>query len=380
MLYLFTASAFLILYVLFGYPLLLALLTRFFRRPVERRFVPRTVSIVIPVHNGDAWIPAKVQTIGALDYPRHLLQVVFVDDGSTDGTAELLKKLPAGVFEVITVPRGGKAAALNAGIARARGEILFFTDIRQRLDPSSLLYLVECFADRAVGVVSGELVILSGDTQEETDIGLYWRYEKWIRKHQSALGSVPGATGSIYAMRRELAVVLPPQTLLDDVHLPIAAFFKGYRIIFEERARAYDHPTALSSEFRRKVRTQAGVYQLMGAFPRLLFPTSRMCFHFCSHKLGRLMLPFALILIAVSSMALPEPARALSLLAQVAVYGAAALDRVLAASFPLKRASSFARTFVVLVSAALCAPVFMLTRRDLGWSVTQISTVSTRAE
>src|SRR5205085_1070151 len=104
--------------------------------------------------------------------------------------------------------------------------------------------------------------------------------------------SIPGATGCIYAMRRNLAVPLPSGVLLDDVFLPFAAFFKGFRLILEPAAKAYDSPTSLDTEFRRKVRTQAGVYQLLRYYPQLLGPGNRMWLDFCSHKLGRLALPW----------------------------------------------------------------------------------------
>lgn len=334
--------------------------------------MPKTVSIVVPIHNGEPWIQQKLESIAELDYPPDLIQIVLIDDGSTDRTAELIRRFAPPGTELVEVPRGGKAAALNAGIRRASGEILFFTDIRQRLDSLCLRSLVECLGDDSVGVVSGELVILPGATQQEADIGLYWRYEKWIRKHQSRLGTVPGATGSIYAMRRQLAVPVPSNVLLDDVYLPMAAYFKGYRVIFDQNARAFDFPTALKSEFRRKVRTQAGVYQIIGAFPRLLIPARGMWFHFGSHKVGRLLLPFALLSIAVSSFGLPHPWKATALWLQAGFYGLATLDRWISTS-KLKRASSMARTFVVLVAAALYAPVFLLfSRGSSGWSTTEV--------
>ncbi len=371
--YIFAASVGFILYVLVGYPLALALAARLRGRSLQRNWSARSVSLVVPVHNGQAWIEPKIESIANLDYPKELLQVIFVDDGSTDRSAELIRRCAAPGTEVITIPRGGKALALNAGIQESRGEILFFTDIRQRLDRDSLRHLVECFADSRVGVVSGELVILEGASQQEADIGLYWRYEKSIRKRQGRLGCVPGATGSIYAMRRDLAAALPAQTLLDDVYLPLAAFFRGYRIVFDERARAFDHPTALKTEFRRKVRTQAGVWQIVGAFPRLLLPTSLMWFHFGSHKLGRLLLPEALMAIALSSFWLPPVPRLWTLLAQTAFYGVAALDWLVPHASPAKRATSIARTFVVLVGAAFCAPFFLLTNRGAsGWAATDV--------
>src|SRR5205085_2641067 len=123
----------------------------------------------------------------------------------------------------------------------------------------------------------------------------------WFRKALSRNGSVMGATGAIYAMRRELAVPLPADTLCDDMYLPLAAFVRGYRVVFDESAKAFDYPTALQTEFRRKVRTLAGVFQIVGAFPWLLSPANPMWIHFVSHKLGRLLLPWALLLLFMSS-------------------------------------------------------------------------------
>ena len=144
---------------------------------------------------------------------------------------------------------------MNTALAQAKGEILFFTDVRQQFHPDSLANLVACFADPEVGVVSGELVIRDGTGIEEASVGLYWKYEKWIRKQLSRLDSIMGATGCIYAMRRELAIPLPEGTLNDDMYLPLEAFFRGYRVILDDSALAFDYPTPLASEFRRKVRT-----------------------------------------------------------------------------------------------------------------------------
>ena len=370
----FCASAIFVLYVLFGYPIVLAVLSRRRPRSNRKQWTPATVSILIPAHNGARWIQDKLQSVGQLDYPSDLIQVIVIDDGSTDDTSALTKAAGVPGLELLSIPRGGKASALNAGMARARGDILLFTDVRQKLEPGSLRSLVSCFADASVGVVSGELMILSGETQQEADIGLYWHYEKWIRRRLSRLDSVLGATGCLYAMRRELAVQLPPNTLLDDVHLPLAAFFRGYRVIFDEGAKAFDYPTVLGSEFRRKVRTQAGIYQIVWAFPQLLLPTTRMWFHFGSHKLGRLMLPYAFLLLALSSLGLPGVWRTPALTAQVAFYALAALDGWIPQRWPLKRVSSIARTFVVLVGAALCAPLFLASNRRgaSGWTTTDV--------
>jgi cellulose synthase/poly-beta-1,6-N-acetylglucosamine synthase-like glycosyltransferase len=262
--------------------------------------------------------------------------------------------------------------ALNAGIERARGEILFFTDVRQPLDPKSLRNLMGCFADPQVGVASGELIILTGETSQEQNVGLYWRYEKWIRKQLSRIDSVLGATGCIYAMRRELACPLPPNTLLDDVYLPLRAFFRGYRIIFDDTAKAFDHPISLDNEFRRKVRTQAGVYQLIVSYPALLGPSNRMWIDFVSHKLGRLLLPFACLLLLITSFWLPSGWGKLVLSTQFLFYGLAALDVWIPEGWWFKRISSPARTFIVLMAAALCAASIAVLPDRYFWKETKV--------
>jgi cellulose synthase/poly-beta-1,6-N-acetylglucosamine synthase-like glycosyltransferase len=353
------------LYVIAGYPLLLALLARWRSRPVASARSDRTVSVLLPVHNGEPWLKRKLENILALDYPRELLEVLVVSDGSTDRTEQIAARFPV---QLHRIPRSGKAAALNCALEHARGEILFFTDVRQRLDPEALRRLVDCFADPQVGAATGELIIQDGRTQEEANVGLYWKYEKWIRKRLSRVDSVLGATGCIWAMRREFARPMPPGTLLDDMHLPLQAFFAGLRIVMEDRARAYDLPTGLETEFRRKVRTQAGVYQLIGQYPALLAPGTRMWWHFVSYKLGRLMLPFLAIGTAVGAALLPDPWRGAALAPQAGLYLLAALNRWVPLRARLKGASAAASAFVVLLAAALCAVSILFVPPGRLWS------------
>jgi cellulose synthase/poly-beta-1,6-N-acetylglucosamine synthase-like glycosyltransferase len=369
----FTASAAFLFYVLAGYPLLLALLTRRCQKPVERRFEEKTVSVVMAVRDGEPWIVQKLRNILALDYPRDRMEIIVISDGSEDHTDELVAGFAAQGVLLIRVPAGGKAAALNAGIAAASNEILFFTDVRQPLDPDCLRHLVSCFADPRVGVASGELEIRRGASHAEQNIGLYWRYEKWIRKHLSSLDSVMGATGCIYAMRRQLAVPLPANLLVDDVYLPLAAFFQGFRVVFEPQAKAFDDPSSLPVEFRRKVRTLSGVYQVLWYYPRLLIPFSnRMWFHFVSHKLGRQVLPFAVLTLAASSLALPDPWRTLAVIGGLLFCFLAAVDPLLPQTSSVHRLSSVARTFLVLVAASFCALGIFFFPHRLFWKPTRI--------
>lgn len=361
------SAALVTLYVLAGYPLLLSWMSRRWHRPVERHFEPRTVTVLLAVHNGARYLEAKLASLAALDYPAGMMEILVLADGCTDETVALANGWAARGVRVLDLARGSKSAALNAGLAAATGEILFYTDVRQPLDRDCLRQLVSCFADPTVGVVSGELVLRRGNGQQEADIGLYWRYEKWIRKQQSLIHSVPGATGAVYAMRRSLALAIPADTLLDDVHQPLNAYFAGYRILFEESARAYDDPVRLDAEFNRKVRTLAGVYQVIGAFPALLWPGHPLWLHFLSHKAGRLLLPYALLSILGASLFLPPGWAAAALTGQILVYGLALVDFALPAPFPLKKLSSPARTFTVLMVAALWAGPRLLAGADTIW-------------
>lgn len=363
----FAACAGFVLYVLFGYPALLAVLARYRTRPVLRKPHRRTVSVLLPVRNGERWVRAKLESILAVEYPRELMEIVVVSDGSDDDTDAIVREFQSAGVQLIRIERAGKAAALNAGMAHCRGEIMFFTDVRQELAPDSLDILVSYFADPHVGVVSGELVMRNAETREAANVGLYWEYEKWIRRQLSRVDSVLGATGCIYAMRRELAVPLPAGTLADDMHLPLAAFFAGYRIVMTQ-AMAYDDPATLKTEFSRKVRTLAGVYQVIAQYPALLGPGNRMWIHFVSHKLGRLLLPWALLALAGITAFLPGPRAVAAAACQIAVYGLAAMDPVIPDSFVLKRISSLCRTFTVLMAASLCAASICFRSTGAFWS------------
>jgi len=367
---LFCAGVALPIYTLFVYPALLGVLSRRRARPVDSKPRRKTVSVVIPVRDGERFLAAKLRSVLSLEYPRELLDVLVVSDGSTDGTDAIAQSFSSEGVQLLRVPGRGKPAALNAGIARASGEILFLTDVRQTLAGDSLRLLVDCFADPSVGAASGRLLIRKGLSQGEEDMGLYRRYEAWIRERLSRIDSIFGAVGSIYALRRELAVPIPEDILLDDVYLPLAAYFAGRRLIVESRAVAWDVPAPLKTEFGRKVRTLAGNFQILAAFPGLLGWRNRMWFHFVSYKFARLLMPLALLLAAGASFFLPRPWNGLALTAQAGFYGLAALDPLVPEKAGLKRVSSLIRTFVTLLAATLCAlQVLFIPPREL-WKVT----------
>lgn len=362
-----------VLYIILGYPLLLAWLARKHQKPIRKASIFPTVSAIVAVRDGARFLAQKLENLLALDYPQEKLEILVVSDGSVDETAAIARQYASRGVRLVEVPRSGKSAALNAGIQHATGELLFFTDVRQSFKPDCLRQLVACFADPTVGVASGELIIQRGETQEEADISLYRRYENWIRSRLSSLDSIFGATGCVYVMRRELAVNLPKQILLDDMYQPLAAFFKGYRLVFDSEALAYDYPTGLETEFWRKVRTLAGNYQILGAYPQLLSWRNRLWLHFLSYKFARLFLPFLLLAILISSLLLPPGWREAALAVQAVFYGCALLDVVVPQNWLLKRLTSPPRTFTVLMFAALGAIVILFISPQRLWKETRVS-------
>jgi poly-beta-1,6-N-acetyl-D-glucosamine synthase len=360
-----------VVYILFGYPLILALITRKTERPVRRAPVVGSVSFLIAVYNGERFLEAKIRSVLELDYPASLKEILVLSDGSTDRTEDIARGMAGLGVRLLALPRAGKSAALNAGIREATGDFLVFTDVRQHLAPESLSLLLENFADPTVAVVSGALTILDPATREEADTGLYWRYELWIRCHLSRIDSIFGATGAYYAMRRELAVPIPAGTLLDDMYLPLSAFLRGYRLVVDTRAKAFDQATGLDAEFRRKVRTLAGNYQILAAWPRLLLPANRLWFHFWSYKFGRLLLPFALIAMFAAAFALPRPLSYVAVGLQTVFYGLAAADRWMGPRFPLKRVTSPIRTFVTLMGAGIWALSVFFVPSETLWTQTR---------
>jgi poly-beta-1,6-N-acetyl-D-glucosamine synthase len=379
--YIFWIAAALVGYSYLGYPAWLWLRSRWSPRPVRRSSgqssAAPAVSAVMVVRNEEAVIARKLDNLLTLDYPHAKLDLVVVSDGSSDRTPAILadyardSRVRTRLRTLIKPASEGKAAGLNDAIKLATGEVLLFTDARQQIESSALRLLIENFADPDVGAASGELMLgdpTSGETGE--GMGLYWRMEKKIRELESASGSVAGATGAIYCARRRLleASPLPEGTILDDVLLPMQIVRKGYRVIFDARARAWDSPDlGEGREFSRKVRTLSGNYQLLQLAPWLLSSQNAIRFEFITHKLSRLAVPFALLALLIASMFLPQPFYRAALGAQLAFYALSLAALAGVKIGPLSRIADPARTFVVLNSAAMVAFINFVTGRKAIW-------------
>lgn len=313
----FWVAAAIVAYVYVGYPALLAVWARLRGRRHDRATTPAplpAVSIVVAARNEGRRLTGRLNNLLALDYPKDRREIIVVSDGSEDDTEQVLSRY-AGEVRPILLSKSGKAVALNAGVAAARYEIVVFADARQRFEVDALRRLVEPFANPLIGGVSGELMIDADQAPGERaddgsavseGVGLYWRYEKWIRQRESDIWSTLGVTGAIWALRRKAWRPLPANTVLDDVLTPMRVVLDGPRVVFEPRARAYDRSSPdAATEHRRKVRTLAGNYQLLRLEPRLLVPgVNPVWLQFVSHKLGRLVVPYALAALLVASAAL----------------------------------------------------------------------------
>jgi len=368
----FWAATGLIGYTYLGFACLLRLRAMWRSRPVKRGKYRPFVSVVMVVRNEERVLQDKLRNLLGLDYPSDQWEVIVVSDGSTDRTEAILREHAQNprLQAIMNQLSKGKAAGLNDAVARAQGEIIVFTDARQKIESGAVRLLVENFADPEVGCVSGELML--GDPNRGLEAvhgtGLYWKIEKMIRELESATGSVVGATGALYAVRRGLYSPVPAGTILDDVYIPMNVVRQQARVVFDERAHAWDAPDlGPGREFDRKVRTLTGNYQLVQLAPWLLTTENPVLFQFVSHKLLRLFAPFALVVALLSAFFLRGPVYKLALAAQIVFYALGVLGMVPLKKGPLTRMTDAAFTFVMLNTAALLAFANFVTGRKAVW-------------
>ena len=259
-------------YIYAGYPLLVYVGSRLFRRPVHKAPCEPTVTIIIAAYNERAHIGATIANKLALDYPKEKLQIVVVSDGSDDGTDDVVREFQKdGVILLRQEPRNGKTAALNVAVGHATGELLVFSDANSLYEPTALRYLASNFADPRVGYVTGTLGYLNPDGSMTGDgCSMYMRYENFIRRCETLMGSLVGVNGGIDAVRRALYRPMQPDDLPDLV-LPLQVVARGYRVVYEPRARlnefANSNPEA---EYRMRVRVSLRALWTLAEMPDIM--------------------------------------------------------------------------------------------------------------
>jgi cellulose synthase/poly-beta-1,6-N-acetylglucosamine synthase-like glycosyltransferase len=348
-------------YAYAGYPFVLAFLVRVAGRPVPLADLPDAelpgVTLIVPVHNERSTIERKVENTEAVDYPAGRFEVLYVSDGSTDGTNELLQtRVDARSTLMALETRGGKGAALNAALARARHDIIVFNDASIMLQPDAIRKIVRGFATASVGCVSGEdrIADLGGE-------GLYGRYELGLRRLESRLHSIVGASGSFYAQRRSLCEPFIPN-LAPDFLSVLRTVEQGFRAIADPEAiGTMSSLRSTRDEFERKVRTLLRGITTLVVFVHLLNPFRYgwFAFELLSHKLARWLVPFFLIgmLAASGVLAVDSVFYRLLSVGQVAFYALAALALVraprLAALLPVRISVYFTTVNLATLSAWL---------------------------
>ena len=311
-------------YTYLGYPLVLAILAACSRRNAQKADITPSVSVILAAYNEAGVIRAKLENLLALDYPEAQLEVLVGSDGSSDDTVKIAESFDnprIRVFEY--TDRAGKVSVINRLVAEASSEVLVFTDASEMFDSQAIRKLVANFADPKVGAVSGELMMTDTNSGGSAkSVSAYWTYEKKLRSMESRLYSMLGATGAIYALRRELFQAPPSNTLLDDVAIPLAAVREGYRVVFEPQALAYERATAKrGDEFKRKTRTLTGNFQEYFHLDPFLTPhTLKIAFQVFSHKVLRLLAPLFMALLLGLTLFTPGPLAIALLAMQLAFF------------------------------------------------------------
>jgi len=370
---LFWISLSLLAYVYVGYPAVVWLRRLIAPKPNRTGTLQPTVTIIVVAHNEQQRIRARLDNLLALEYPRDRLEIVLASDGSTDATVvEARRYASKGVRVQAFRARRGKAAVLNDVVPRAWGEIVVLADARQSFERQALRALVDDFADPGVGAVSGELMIAPRSVGDGVGrgVGFYWRYEKFIRRHESRAGSTVGVTGAIYAIRRELFETIPDDTILDDVVIPLHIVRRGYRVLFESGARAFDEASAVArQEFVRKVRTIAGTFQVFARETWLFDPwRDPIWLEAISHKALLLATPLLQAVALAANIALAGDWPYGWVLAGQALFYAAALGGV----FRRVRRSVFILTLPYTICLLSCATIvgfvqFITGRQKATW-------------
>ncbi len=359
------------IYVYLGYPGLLAAAAPLLDRTVDRRRVTPTVTVIVPAYNEEDVIADKLENLLASDYPDEALEVLVASDGSDDDTESEAERYASRGVRVLSLPRRGKAHALNVAARHASGEILVFTDANSHLEAGALRALARNFADDEVGGVVGHTGYDVPDDGESSGRGeqLYWRYDTWLKKAESRTGSVVSAHGGLYAVRRSHFRPLEDGSVTDDFAISTAIVEQGQRLVFEPDARATEKaPEQAGSEFRRRVRLSIRGFRSLLLRRRLLNPVRHGFYAvvLLSHKVLRRLLPALLPVLLAASLAL-SPGRPVYQAAaglQVLFYGLAAAGFLLRDTDAGGNPVLYAPFYYTLSNAAALTGLYRMVRGE----------------
>ncbi len=317
-----------IVYAYIGYPIVIWCLSQWFGR-WEDPAVPLDedlplISLLVAAYNEEDVIDERIRNALALDYPARKLEIVIASDGSTDATAEIVRRYaPQGVRLLDYPCQRGKPTVLNSSFPDLKGEIVLMSDANTAYDRMAARNIVRWFRDPSIGVVCGRLVLTDPETGGNAD-SLYWKYETFLKICEGRLRALLGANGGIYAIRRELFQPIPKDTTCDDFVIPLQARLRtGCAILFDDQAIAREEtPTTVRSEFRRRSRIGAGCFRSIPMLWRLLDPRQGwIAFTFFSHKILRWLCPFFMLgLLVVNPFLWQDPYYRGALVAQAAFY------------------------------------------------------------
>ena len=331
----FWLAAALLFYVYAGYPLLLALIGLFVRRHRPAAGYTPRISVLIAAYNEEEAIERKIQQTLALEYPKEKLEVLVLSDCSTDRTDEIVKAFPDSRVRLVRMPeRRGKTFAQNIGVKEATGDVIIFSDATAIYHPKALLYLACNYHDFTVGAVSGRYQYFDPGEQSPTGLGsmAFWSYENLIKKMQSRIRTITGCCGCIYSVRKEAYTELPAD-IISDLVQPLQAIRKGYRVLFEDRALAYEETTqSTSEEFSMRVRVVTRAMRGLLSVSDLLKPWKFAwpAFQLWSHKIMRWMVPlFLIVLLTANVVLIDSPFYKFTLAVQLFFYAAALLNILL---------------------------------------------------
>jgi len=293
-----------ICYTFIGYPLILSILATMPAKSIDKKEIYPSVSLVIPAYNEEEIIEDKIKNSLSLDYPKDKLHIIIASDGSDDQTNEIINKhIDKGIKFYNYSPRRGKINVLNRVMQQIDTEIVLFSDANIMYQADAVKKIVRNFNDNTVGAVSGNAILINNPTAINKPEGFYYKYERYIQKCESMIGSIIGADGAIYAIRRHLYGYPSSNIILDDFVISMEIIRRNYRVIYDPEVQGYESSiSSLAEEYKRKRRIGAGILQtLVQREGTPGFGNKLILFQYFSHKILRWLMPFWIMFLFFST-------------------------------------------------------------------------------